>query len=168
MTGVQTCALPISVGSGATSRSVSMNAQASGNISAAGDAQSRTGVLRCQTTNNTQTTMTFDGSSAGSTNQVILPNDSTCTFTVLITARNTGANDDSAGWKIEGVIDRNATAGTTALVGSVIVTTIGSDSSWSVDAVADTTNGGLSVKVTGENSKTINWVGLITTVEVVG
>jgi hypothetical protein len=156
------------IGSGATNRSVSMNAQASGDISTAGDAQSRTGVLRCQTTNNTQTTMTLNGSAASTTNQVILPNDCTCTFTVMIAARNVNTNDDSAGWKIEGVIDRNATAATTALVGSVIITTIGSDSSWTVDAVADTTNGGLSVRVTGENSKTINWVAFVTTVEVVG
>lgn len=87
---------------------------------------------------------------------------------MYISARRTDANDDSAGWKIEGVIDRNASAGTTALVGSVIITTIGSDSSWSVDAVADTTNGGLSLKVTGEANKNINWVGYLTSVETVG
>jgi hypothetical protein len=157
-----------SFGIGSTNRLVPMSSIAAGNFSTAGDAVSRTGVLRCTTTNGTQTTMTFDGAAASTTNQVILENDSTLTFCVYITARRTDANDDSAGWKIEGVIDRNATAGTTALVGSVIITTIGSDSSWTVDATADTTNGGLSIKVTGAASKTINWVGLITTVEVVG
>ena len=157
-----------SFGSGSTNRSVAMSSIAAGYFASPGDAVSRTGVLRCQTTNGTQTTMTFDGGAASTTNQVILQPDSTLTFCVYITARRTDANDDSAGWKIEGVIDQNATAGTTALVGSVIVTTIGSDSSWTVDATADTTNGGLSIKVTGAASKTINWVGLITTVEVIG
>ena len=112
--------------------------------------------------------MTFDGGAASTTNQLILSNDSTVTFCVYIVARRTDADNDSAGWKIEGVIDRNATAASTALVGSVIITTIGSDSSWTVDAVADTTNGGLSVKVTGAASKSINWVGYLTTVETVG
>jgi hypothetical protein len=156
------------VGTGSTNKSVAMSAIASGNFSTDGDAQARVGVLRCQTTNATQTTMTFNGTTAGGTNQYILSNDSTATFCVYISARRTDANDDSAGWKIEGVIDRNASAGTTALVGSVIITTIGSDSSWSVDAVADTTNGGLSLKVTGEANKNINWVGYLTSVETVG
>jgi len=97
-----------------------------------------------------------------------LPNDTTYAFSALIVARRTDANDESAGWKIEGVIDRNATAGTTALVGSIIITTIGGDSSWSVDAVADTAYGSLKILVTGEASKTIRWVAKVDTVEVTG
>jgi hypothetical protein len=112
--------------------------------------------------------MTTNGGAASSTNQVILPNDSTYVFEVFIVARRTDGNDESGGWKLEGVIDRNATAGTTALVGSIITTVIGLDGTWTVDAQADATNGGIKVLVTGENAKTINWVARVTTTEVVG
>jgi len=160
----------ISAGANATTRSLTGSAFAlsSGAFSSAGDAQSRTVTLRCSTTNGTQTVMTSDGSAQDTYNHLSLPNDTTYAFSALIVARRTDANDESAGWKIEGVIDRNATAGTTALVGSIIITTIGGDSSWSVDAVADTAYGSLKILVTGEASKTIRWVAKVDTVEVTG
>ena len=126
-------------------------------------------VLRIQTTNATPTALTSDGSTAGTTNQVILPNDSTYAFTILVVARRTDADNESAGYKFEGVIDRNANAASTAIVGAVTKTVLAEDTAaWDVNVTADTTNGGLKVEVTGEAAKTIRWVATCWTSEVTG
>lgn len=127
-----------------------------------GDAQSRETVIRATTTNNTPTEMTgYNGQ------RLTLANDTTFTFEVVVTARRSDANDESAGYILTGVIDRNAAANTTALVGSVTKTVLGEDTAaWDVDATADTTNGALKISVTGENSKTIGWVACVRIVQV--
>lgn len=135
----------------------------------AGDAQYGLSVFRGATSNATPTDLTANGTAAGSSNILVLPNDSTFAFSILITARRTDADNESAGYKLEGVIDRNANAGTTALVGTVTKTVLAEDNAaWDVDAIADTTNGGLVVRVTGEAAKTIRWVAICTTAEVTG
>ncbi len=140
-------------------------AQAGGKFSAVGDAQHGRYVLRNQTTNATQTELFLNGSSE----RLVLSNDTTWAFSILIVARRTDANDESAGYKVEGVIDRNATAGSTAIVGSVTKTVLAEDSSaWDVAVDADTTNGSLRIQVTGEASKTIRWVAVVQTAETVG
>jgi hypothetical protein len=134
-----------------------------------GDAQTGKFVLRASTTSGTPAVLTSDGAAASATNQVILPNDSTCAFIVLLVARRTDANDESAGYKIDGVIDRNGSAATTALVGVPVVTVLGEDTSaWDVAVTANTTNGGLTITVTGEAAKTIRWVATVITSEVSG
>lgn len=127
-----------------------------------GDAQSRETVIRATTTNNTPTEMTgYNGQ------RLTLANDTTFSFEVVVTARRSDANDESAGYILTGVIDRNAAANTTALVGSVTKTVLGEDTAaWDVDATADTTNGALKISVTGENSKTIGWVASVRIVQV--
>lgn len=122
-----------------------------------GDAQTRETVIRATTTNNTATEMTGYGGQ-----RLTLANDTTFAFEVLIAARRGDANDESAGYLITGVIDRNAAANTTALVGTPTVTVLGEDTAaWDVSATADTTNGSLRISVTGETSKTIGWVGSV-------
>lgn len=131
-------------------------------FSADGDAQASRFVVKASTTNNTQTEMLL-----GDSSRLTMANDTTWTFDALITARRTDADNESAGYRIIGVIDNNAN--TVALVGSVTVTTIGEDTSaWDVTAQADNTNKALVFKVTGENAKTIRWVGHVQTVEVTG
>lgn len=129
-----------------------------------GDIQTSQFALYAATTNATPTNMTFDG-----TNGIVLSNDSTYVFEILIVARRTDANDESAGYKLTGVIDRNANAASTALVGTVTKTVIAEDTAaWDVDATANTTSGGLNIVVTGEASKNITWHAFVRTSEVIG
>ncbi len=140
-------------------------AHSAGLFSAQGDAQRSAYVGRKQTTNGTQAELFLDNSSA----RLTIPNDSTWAFEILIVARRTDANDESAAYLVTGCIDRNASAATTALVGSITKTVIAEDTAaWDIDVDADTTNGSLRIRVTGETSKTINWVAYIRTVETTG
>lgn len=140
--------------------------QCSGAISAAGDAQASKFVLRKQTTNGTQTEIFLDNSSA----RMTLSNDTTWAFWGYLIARNTGTDSENACWKFDGQISRNTNAASTAVAG-VTTTTINLDmgaAAWTITVDADTTNGSLRIRVTGENSKTINWVAVVHTVEVTG
>lgn len=122
-----------------------------------GDAQTRETVIRATTTNNTATEMTGYGGQ-----KLTLANDTTFAFEILIVARRGDANDESAGYLVTGVIDRNASAATTALVGAPTVTVLAEDTAaWDITVAADTTNGSLKITATGENSKTIGWVGFV-------
>lgn len=144
-------------------------AYGSGRFAATGDAQTGAFVLRRSTTDATATVLTSDGAAPATTNQIILPNDSTYTFRILVVARRTDADNESAGYEFVGVVDRNANAASTALVGTVTKTVIAEDTAaWDVTVTADTTNGGLKVEVTGEAAKTIRWVATCWTSEVTG
>jgi hypothetical protein len=126
-------------------------------------------VSRVITANDTPTALTFDGEVPSATNQLILPNDSTYTFSILVTARRTDADNESAGYKFEGVIDRNTIAATTNFVGVPIKTVLAEDSAlWDCVISEDTVNGGLRITVTGEANKIIKWVAVCNTAEVTG
>jgi hypothetical protein len=132
-----------------------------------GQSQGALIVLAKQTTDATATILTSDNSSASGTNQVILPNNSAYYFRGEVVAGVTGAGD-TKGWYIEGVIKRGAGVGTTALVGTPTVSSLYADvgaATWAVTALADTTNGGLKITVTGQASTTIRWVAQIRTTE---
>jgi hypothetical protein len=142
---------------------------AAGRFSTTGDAQAGTMILRRQTTDATATLLASTGGPPGATNQMILPNDCTLVFSILVTARRADADNESAGYKFEGVIDRQQFASTTAFVGTPTKTVLGEDTAaWDVNVSADTTNGGLAITVTGEVGKTIYWVARAEFVEVVG
>jgi hypothetical protein len=132
---------------------------ANGKFVTVGDAQSTGLVLKTQTTNATLTSMST----------VALPDDSTFCFSILIVARRTDADNEGAGYKIEGVIDRNSGVATTALIGAITKTVLAEDTAaWDVTAIANSSSGGLTIQVTGEAAKTINWVARVTLVEVTG
>ncbi len=98
-----------------------------------------------------------------------MQNDSTYFFSIEVAARRTDADGESAAYKLEGCIDRNANAASTALVGTVLKTVLAEDNTaWDVSATADTTNGALALTVTGEAAKTIYWVSYIKLVKVTG
>lgn len=133
-------------------------------FSVQGDVQTSQYILRAQTTNGTITEMT-----TGTSGRLVIPSDSTWTFSILIVARRTDADNESAGYKVEGVIDKNSGAASTALVGSVTKTVLAEDTAaWDVTVTADTTNGALKIEVTGESAKSINWVAFVRTVETTG
>jgi hypothetical protein len=126
-------------------------------------------ISRVTTTNATPTVLTVDGAAPTANNQLILSNDSTYTFSILVTARRTDLDNESAGYKFEGVIDRNNTAATTNFVISPIKTILAEDSTiWDCNLTADTTNGGLAITATGEVNKTIKWVAVCSIAAVTG
>lgn len=147
-----------------TARIQGQLALASGGISSTSNAIGSLFVLQVETTNASVTEMV-----TAATERITLQNDSTMAFSALISARRADADNESASYKLEGCIDRNASAGTTALVGSVAKTVLAEDTvAWDVNAIADTTNGALRFEVTGEAAKTIRWVAFVQVSEVVG
>jgi hypothetical protein len=133
-------------------------------FAALGDAQTRVSVVRRQTIDGTPTELRLGVATA----RLTIPTGTTWTFVVYVTARRT-ASTESASFKIEGALANDA--GTARLVGTPTVTVIGRDvaaAAWTVAASADNTNDALSIAVTGEAGKTINWVGRVTLVEVSG
>ena len=134
----------------------------------AGSAQSGLLILGRQTTDATATRLASDGNAAGTTNQVILPNNSAYYFKGSVIANVTGGGNTKA-WAIEGAIKRGANAASTALVGTPTVTSAYADvgaATWAITATADTTNGGLAVTFTGQASTTIRCVAKLETTEV--
>jgi hypothetical protein len=133
----------------------------------AGVSQSRLIVLARQTTDATATVLASNASAAGTTNQVILPNNSAFYFRGEVICGVTGAGD-TKGFFIEGAIKRGATAASTVLVGTPTVTSSYADagaSTWALTATADVTNGGLAITATGQAATTIRWVAKIFTTE---
>jgi len=124
-------------------------------------------VIGKQTTDATTARLTSDSSATGgTTNQVILPNNSAYTFRGEIVSGVTGGGN-SKSWTIEGLIKRGANAASTTLVGST-VTSMFADvgaATWAIALSADTTNGGLAVTFTGQAATTIRTVCQIRTTE---
>lgn len=134
---------------------------------AVGQTQTATLLLGRQTTDATPTVLASNSSAAGTTNQVILPNNSAYFFTGEVVSGVTGGGN-TKGWTIEGVIKRGANAASTALVGTPTVTSLYADAgaaTWTIAVTADTTNGGLRVTFTGQAGTTIRTVCQIRTTE---
>jgi dihydroorotase-like cyclic amidohydrolase len=111
-----------------------------------------------QTTNGTALTLTTDAAAAGTTNQLILPNDSSVVFRAQMIARNTTADNDTMAFEFIGAIRRGTSAANTVIIGTPSKTIVGTDgSAWTYALTADTTNGGLKIAVTGAAGKTLNW-----------
>jgi hypothetical protein len=125
-----------------------------------GDAQIGMYPLMADTTDATATAMVTNHQStpgAGTANQIVLPNNSAYAFSGTIVARQkAGDGTACAAWKIEGLIRREANAGTTVLVNSA-TTVLDNTPNWGMALSADTTNGGLKVQVTGAASTNIRW-----------
>ena len=141
-------------------------AYASGRFNSAGDAQTGMYVLRSDTTDATAEALTTENATASTANQVNLPNNSAYAFHGTIVARESATDGtDCAAWKVEGLIRREGSAGTTTLVNSA-TTVLDNTPSWGMALSADTTNGGLAITVTGAASTNIRWVATIHTSEV--
>lgn len=148
-------------GNNATARSIyGVGARASGVFAAQGDSQSRCGTLRCSTTNATQTTLATDGGAASTSNQFVLPNTSAFIVKATVVSRE-NATGDSRSWEVTAHIKRGANAAATAMVAAATVTSIANDAgaaAWALAVDADTTNGCLRIRFTGEAAKTIRTV----------
>jgi hypothetical protein len=132
----------------------------------AGNNQAGIYILVSDTTDATAEALTTNNSTASTDNQVILPNNSAYAFHGTIVARQQASGGTaSAAWKVEGLIRREGSAGTTVLVNSA-TTVLDNTPSWGMALSADTTNGGLAITVTGAASTNIRWVATIHTSEV--
>ncbi|GAA5482049.1 hypothetical protein [Haloferula sargassicola] len=144
-------------------------AHAAGSFSTAGDAQIAEYVMRRITTDGSPGTLTANASSVGgTTNQVVLTNNSAVRMKGEVIARN-GSTGDVKVWEIAATAKRGANAAATSLVGMPVVTAGDADASasaWDVAITADTTNGALAITVTGEAATNIRWVARLETVEV--
>jgi len=141
-------------------------AKASGFFSNYADAQTGIFVLRSDTTDATPEALTTNNSTAGVNDQVILPNNSAYAFHGTIVARQQASQGTAcAAWKVEGLIRREGSAGTTVLVNSA-TTVLDNTPAWGMALSADTTNGGLKIEVTGAAATNIRWVATINTSEV--
>jgi hypothetical protein len=90
------------------------------------------------------------------TGRATLPNNSTATFKLIVTARNFDTDGQNDAWEFTGLIHRDANAASTtidALQQNHIGTT-----GWTASVAADTTNGGIGVTVTGPSGSTVHWV----------
>jgi hypothetical protein len=126
--------------------------------SSAGASQAMQLQLGGSTTNATATALTSNYSGAGTTNQMVLPNSSVYVVRGTVAAREstTGA---VAGWHFDAVVSRGTGVGTVSIVSNTVSSTGASAgaTAWTIQLVADTTNGALRVNAVGEASKSINW-----------
>jgi hypothetical protein len=154
-------------GRGSNSAVTGKYSYASGRFAAFGDAQHGRHILRASTTDATATILRTDGFAAAATNQIVLLNNAAFAFTGTIVARQSAAGGtQSAAWKVEGLIRREANAGTTTLVAST-VTAISNAPGWTLALSANTTNGCLTITATGAAATNIRWVANIDTAELV-
>lgn len=132
-----------------------------GAFAGSGQRQSGVFVIHAGTTDATQTELTWNGSAG---QKCVLRNNSTYAFSILVSARRSDADGENDGWEFKGLIHRDANAASTTL-DALQANQIGA-TAWAVAVDADTTNGSLRVRVTGENAKTILWCATIYTTEV--
>ena len=153
-------------GNGANTQSIHGKfAKASGFFSNYADMQTGVLVVVAETTNATPAVLTSNKAAASTTNQIILPNNSAYAFHGTIVARQQASTGTaSAAWKIEGLIRREGSAGTTVLVNSA-TTVLDNTPAWGMALSADTTNGGLKIEATGAAATNIRWVATIHTSE---
>jgi hypothetical protein len=131
-----------------------------------GDSQASKFILRERTTGNTATTLTSDSNAGGTSNQVILSNNSAYRFKGTIIGKKSGSADVAA-FDVDGLIVRGANAAATTLIVSTVTVVDNTPVFGTPTLAADTTNGGLQVQVTGASATNIQWTAVIDTTEVI-
>lgn len=153
----------IALGNGAYATAPGSVMQSAGVFTSSGDAQIGSYVARNITTNNAYTELFLNNASA----RLIVPANSTMSFTVSIIARRTDSGSEGAVYDLRGGVDRGPFASSTALIGKLNKTVVTEDNPvWDVSADVDVASGALRFWVKGEPGKTIRWVAHIQTVEV--
>lgn len=146
-----------------------VRAFSAGRISNQGDSQEGTYQLRALTSNATQTALTADANAASAINGIVLPDGSAYSFRALVVAKQS-ATAAAAGWEVKGMAMRGSGVGTIAFVGTPTVTALGASAgaaTWALAVAANTTQGSVELRGTGEAAKTIVWSASVLTVEVV-
>ena len=155
-------------GQGARVRSRDSVAVFANNNNGTGNYQSSVLLISRETTDATVTTLASSVSAAGTSNQMVLANNSAYYVRGSCIANVTGGGDTKA-WSFEAAIKRGASAATTAIVGAVIKNIVAADAgaaTWDITLSADTTNGAFRVQVTGQAATTIRWTCRLDSTEV--
>lgn len=168
---VSSGAYGVAAGLHASTRSIyGMRAYANGSMAGVdGDSQEENFLLRISTSDATPTRLTTNISAAGTNNQLVLPDNSSFMVRGDVIARSSTGVTKS--WEVRATLKRGSGAGTTAIVGSAVVTVADAEagaSTWTLAVTADTTNGCLAVTGTGQAATSIKWNARITSVELVG
>ena len=134
--------------------------------SSAGSSQAGMLVLAKQTTNATPAVLCSNASAASATNQFAIANNSAAMLFIDLVAWD--QTDYLTMNGINTLLVRGANAASTVLKspGYLNFEKSSGASTWTVALAADTTNGCLSITVTGQASKTIRWVARIMSTEV--
>lgn len=124
-------------------------------------------VLFGDTSNATPRALTSNASATSTTNQVILPNSSTYRVTGKVVAMQKASDGtNTATYSFEALVRRGANAAATVLKWSTVTTDYEDVAGWDLTLAADTTNGGLSISITGAAATNIRTVVEAKTVEV--
>lgn len=157
----------IALGEQSISRHLGALMHSNGRFLISGDAQTGNYILKAVTTSNVSRQMYLDGPSGSAPLQI--PDNSTWTFKITVTAHRSDVGDGHAGFYIKGVIYRQSGPGTTMLQGFTNLEIISrSNPQWTINTSADNVNGSLAIIVTGEIGKTIRWLAHVETVEITG
>ena len=151
-------------GMNARSYNACQHAKSSGGFSNPGE------IGEAQYTNIIARAATFDDTPSqllvGEAGYVILENNKMNAFRVMVVAA-TDSNTEGAAYEFKGLIKKDATPASTAIIGLVSKTVIAeSTADWDVAVSADTTNGALDITVTGIAETSIRWVAFVEMVEV--
>jgi len=149
-TGVNAYAL----GAGTAASVDNVFAYANGNFATAGDSQNIIVMLRRITSDAAGNELFIDGTSQ----RMVLPNNSAWTFTIRVVGRRTDTTGTWAMYTFAGGITRDGTAATTVLRASSRSIIDESTGALNCTIAADTTNGSLNITVTGIAGQTIRWV----------
>lgn len=150
-------------GSSATSKEIKGTfSEASGTFAYPGECQRQRPLLRCITTNNTQTSLTTDGAAPSTSNQVCMNANYQWYVAQGIVIAVEKATGDSAAWRFEALIQRYGTTSMIIACTPTLINATAGASAWSLSVDADTTNHVLQISGTGETSKTIRWACSIT------
>lgn len=104
----------------------------------------------------TSTTPVIVGLDLTGVSRLKLPANSSWGFQGRGVARRLDADNENGGFSFEGVIKRDATLGSTALLGTVTVAKdTNTPAAWTLAVSADTTNGALLITFAGEAAKTV-------------
>ena len=137
------------------------NSSASNGI---GSIQGSTLVVAAETSGVTPTTMTTYG---GTAVPLVLQNNNVVRVKGSITGKQSGSTNVGV-WDIDCVIVRGTTAATTVIAGTPTVSLVVNTGSFGNPTLtADTTNGGLDIKVTGVAATSIRWTAVLNTVETI-
>jgi hypothetical protein len=155
------------LGSGATTRNIkNADVRAGGSFLVDGDAQAGSYILRGLINSTNLTTLTTNGQlPVDATNQITMPNFSSYTFKVLVTAKSTTSNNEGA-WEFNGSIARYGGAPTTVLRVVNKTKIWSSIAGYDVIISADNTLGCLRIQAKGANTDTVRFVARVDTVEV--
>ena len=144
-------------GIGAIARLKGEHARASGYINEYGDAQYSSVNL---------SGITQDGNAAEiflspPSERIILEDGMAAGFCARVTAHTSGALTETAFLEIKGVVSRASGAASVELSTCLKTVIWKSIPSWDADFSADTLNGALILKVTGETGKTVRWLAVV-------